>query len=88
MIAGDGATVTELNRRARTARVAERAVAESGFAIADGQKAGVGDEIVTRQNNRLLTTGKSWVKTVTTSSSPPPIPTAQWRCAASPAAPR
>ena len=62
MIAGDSATVAELNRRARTARVAERAVADSGLAIADGQKAGVGDEIVTRQNNRLLTTGKSWVK--------------------------
>jgi hypothetical protein len=62
MIAGDSATVTELNRRARTGRVAEGAVAESGLAIADGQRAGVGDEIVTRQNNRLLTTGKSWVK--------------------------
>jgi hypothetical protein len=62
MIAGDSATVAELNRRARTDRVAEGAVAESGPAIADGQRAGVGDEIVTRQNNRLLTAGKSWVK--------------------------
>ena len=62
MIAGDTATVTELNRRARTARVAEGTVAASGLAIADGQRAGVGDEIVTRQNNRLLTTGRSWVK--------------------------
>jgi hypothetical protein len=62
MIAGDSATVAELNRRARTARVAEGAVAESGPAIADGQRAGVGDAIVTRQNNRLLTAGKSWVK--------------------------
>ncbi|MGO9663820.1 MAG: hypothetical protein ACLP66_11000, partial [Polyangia bacterium] len=62
MIAGDTATVTELNRRARTARVAEGTVADSGLAIADGQRAGLGDEIVTRQNNRLLTTGKSWVK--------------------------
>jgi hypothetical protein len=62
MIAGDSATVAELNRRARMDRVAEGAVAESGPAIADGQRAGVGDEIVTRQNNRLLTTGKSWVK--------------------------
>jgi conjugative relaxase-like TrwC/TraI family protein len=62
MIAEDTATVTELNRRARTGRVAEGSVAESGLAIADGQRAGVGDEIVTRQNNRLLTTGKSWVK--------------------------
>jgi hypothetical protein len=62
MIAGDGATVTELNRRARTGRVAEGTVADSGLSIADGQRAGVGDEIVTRQNNRLLATGKSWVK--------------------------
>jgi hypothetical protein len=62
MIAGDTATVTELNRRARTARVAEGTVAEHGLVIANGERAGVGDEIVTRQNNRLLTTGKSWVK--------------------------
>jgi hypothetical protein len=62
MIAGDSATVTELNRRARTGRVETGAVAESGHGIADGQRAGVGDEIVTRQNNRLLATGKSWVK--------------------------
>jgi hypothetical protein len=62
MIAGDTATVTELNRHARTGRVAEGTVAESGLATADGQRAGVGDEVVTRQNNRLLTTGKSWVK--------------------------
>jgi conjugative relaxase-like TrwC/TraI family protein len=62
MIAGDSATVTELNRRARTARVAEGTVSDSGLVIADGQRAGVGDEIVTRQNSRLLTIGKSWVK--------------------------
>jgi hypothetical protein len=42
--------------------VAEGSVASAGLAIADGQRAGVGDEIVTRQNNRLLTTGRSWVK--------------------------
>jgi conjugative relaxase-like TrwC/TraI family protein len=62
MIAGDSATVTELNRRARRGRVAEGAVTDSGLAIAEGQRAGVGDEIVTRQNNRVLTTGRSWVK--------------------------
>ena len=44
------------------ARVADGTVAESGLAILDGQRAGVGDEITTRQNNRLLTTGRSWVK--------------------------
>jgi predicted transcriptional regulator len=62
MIAGDSATVAELNRRARTGRVAEGTVSSAGLSIADGQRAGVGDEIVTRQNNRLLTTGRSWVK--------------------------
>jgi hypothetical protein len=62
MIAGDSATVAELNRRARTARVAEGTVAESGLVIAEDQRAGVGDEIVTRQNNRRLTAGRSSVK--------------------------
>jgi hypothetical protein len=62
MIAGDTATVSELNQRARTGRVTAGMVAENGPAIADGQRAGVGDEIVTRQNNRLLAAGKSWVK--------------------------
>ena len=62
MIAGDPATVTELNRRARADRVREGAVSDEGVLIADGQTAGVGDEVVTRQNNRLITTGRSWVK--------------------------
>ena len=74
MIAGDTATVAELNRRARTGRVTEGTVAESGLAIADGQRAGVGDEVMTRQNNRLLTIGRSWVKNgdrfVVTAASP------------------
>ena len=59
MIAGDTASVTELNRRARTGRVAEGTVASEGLSIADGQRVSVGDEIVTRQSNRLLTTGRS-----------------------------
>ena len=42
--------------------MAEGTVAGGGLAIADGQRAGVGDEIVTRQNNRLLTAARSWVK--------------------------
>ena len=62
MIAGDSATVAELNRRARIARVTEGTVTGSDLAIGDGQRAGVGDEILTRQNNRLLTAGRSWVK--------------------------
>jgi hypothetical protein len=62
MIAGDAATVTELNARARAGRVTEGTVTEAGLSIADGQTAGVGDEIVTRKNNRMLSVGKSWVK--------------------------
>jgi hypothetical protein len=62
MIAGDSATVTELNCRARADRVLEGTVADEGLFIADGQTAGVGDEVVTRQNNRLIMTGRTWVK--------------------------
>ncbi len=62
MIAGDSTTVTELNVRARADRVREGTVSEEGLLIADGQTAGVGDEVVTRQNNRLVTTGRTWVK--------------------------
>jgi hypothetical protein len=62
MIAGDAATVSELNARARAGRVTEGTVTEAGLPIAEGQTAGVGDEIVTRKNNRLLSIGKSWVK--------------------------
>ena len=62
MIAGDSATVAQLNARARTDRVLEGTVASDGVAIADGQVAGVGDEVVTRQNNRLIMTGRSWLK--------------------------
>jgi hypothetical protein len=62
MIAADAVTVSELNRRARADRVAEGTVADDGLRLADGQTAGVGDEVVTRQNNRLLGAGKSWVK--------------------------
>jgi len=62
MIAGDSTTVTELNARARADRVREGTVADEGLLIGDGQTAGVGDEVVTRQNNRLITTGRTWVK--------------------------
>ncbi len=62
MIASDSATVAELNRRAKSDRVAAGAVAGEGLAIADGQVAGVGDYVVTRANNRLLVTGRRWVK--------------------------
>jgi hypothetical protein len=62
MIAGDAATVADLNQRARAGRVVTGAVVENGVRVAGGQNAGVGDEVITRQNNRLLTAGRRWVK--------------------------
>ncbi len=62
MIAGDTATVTELNRRARADRVATGAVNAAGVGVAGDQVAGVGDEVVTRQNHRLVVAGGRWVK--------------------------
>jgi hypothetical protein len=62
MIAGDTATVTELNRRSRSDRVSAGAVASKGVPMAGGQTAGVGDLIVTRQNHRQLAVSGGWVK--------------------------
>ncbi len=62
MIAGDLDTVSELNARARTDRVAEGAVADVGVEVAGGGTAGVGDLVVTRQNDRRLSTGRRWVR--------------------------
>ncbi len=62
MIAGDLGTVSALNERARTERVAVGEVQGDGLAIADGAVAGVGDRVVTRQNDRWLSIGRSWVK--------------------------
>ena len=62
MVAPDSATVSELNARARADRVAAGQVTETGLVVSDGQVAGAGDEVVTRENNRLLATGRRWVK--------------------------
>ena len=62
MIAGDLGTVSELNTRARADRVGEGVVVEDGVTVADGAVAGVGDHVVTRQNDRHLSTGKRWVR--------------------------
>jgi conjugative relaxase-like TrwC/TraI family protein len=61
MIAGDLATVSDLNARARADRVASGAVNGHGLEVSGGT-AGVGDHVVTRQNNRRLATGQRWVR--------------------------
>ncbi len=62
MIASDAGTVHELNERARADRVAAGVVSENGVRLENGQEAGVGDEIFTRQNERRLVAGSRWVK--------------------------
>jgi conjugative relaxase-like TrwC/TraI family protein len=62
MLASDTATVNELNARARGDRVANGAVIEEGVDVAGAMTAGVNDLVVTRENNRRLTTGTGWVK--------------------------
>jgi hypothetical protein len=62
MLASDAATVNELNARARSARVTSGFVAEEGIDVAGSMTAGVNDLVVTRENDRRLMTGTSWVK--------------------------
>jgi hypothetical protein len=62
MVAADTATVAELNRRARRDRVAVGQVAAEGLHVAAGQSAGIGNQVVTRQNDRTLANGHGWVK--------------------------
>jgi conjugative relaxase-like TrwC/TraI family protein len=62
MLAGDLDTVSELNTRARADRVAAGQVTEDGVSVAGGATAGVGDEVRTRQNDRRLASGHTWVR--------------------------
>ncbi len=62
MLASDSATVNELNARARAERVASGAVVDEGVNVAGAMTAGVNDLVVTRENNRRLTTDTGWVK--------------------------
>lgn len=62
MVAADTATVADLNRRARSHRVVAGSVAEHGVTVADGSVIGVGDVVVTRQNQRELGSPTGWVK--------------------------
>ncbi|MVT27185.1 relaxase domain-containing protein [Nesterenkonia alkaliphila] len=63
MIAGNAETVAALNQRARADLITTGHVEEQGVTLRDGTAAGRGDLIVTRRNERRLTTGSmSWVK--------------------------
>jgi hypothetical protein len=62
MIAVDLGTVSELNARAQADRIAAGVVSGDGVTVSGGATAGVGDQVVTRQNNRRLSTGKQWVR--------------------------
>ncbi|WP_232818136.1 MULTISPECIES: MobF family relaxase [Kocuria] len=62
MIAGTGEMVAQLNERARTDLIEAGQVEADGLRLHDGTIAGVGDLVVTRLNDRRLSTGGSWVK--------------------------
>jgi conjugative relaxase-like TrwC/TraI family protein len=63
LIADTNTTVADLNTRARADRIAWGLVALQGHRLYDATQAGVGDRIVTRHNDRHLSTGPaSWVK--------------------------
>jgi conjugative relaxase-like TrwC/TraI family protein len=62
MIAPDNQTVLELNQRARADRLTSGHVQAEGVNTASDAVIGVGDLVVTRQNNRRLATGTGWVK--------------------------
>ncbi|WP_156023417.1 MobF family relaxase [Terracoccus sp. 273MFTsu3.1] len=61
MVAADTTTVADLNRRARAHAVSQGRVAEGGVTVANGSVIGVGDVVVTRQNQRDLGSA-GWVK--------------------------
>lgn len=64
MAADSNAAVCALNRRARLDRVAAGQVEADGVELHDDNRAGIGDWIVTRQNNRraLVNGGRDFVK--------------------------
>jgi len=62
MIATDNISVEALNARARAARVAAGEVSAKGARIVGEGVAGVGDLVVTRENDRRLHAGRGWVR--------------------------
>jgi hypothetical protein len=70
MIAPTRNLVAELNARARAHRL-DHTPAVSEVPLADGNRASVGDVIITRRNDRRLRlTATDWVKTATAGPSP------------------
>jgi energy-coupling factor transporter ATP-binding protein EcfA2 len=62
MIAADDASVRELNSIAQAHHRDTRRAQRGATPLADGHTAGIGDQIVTRRNDRRLTCGNQWVK--------------------------
>ncbi|HET8559048.1 MAG TPA: AAA family ATPase, partial [Marmoricola sp.] len=62
MLAADSNTVAELNSRARADRVLAGQVTQHGIHTGADVMIGVGDQVVTRRNDRRLSTGVGWVK--------------------------
>lgn len=58
LIAADNDTVAELNDRARTDHILTGRTTATGVELRDGTTAGVGDRIITRDNNRALSNGR------------------------------
>ncbi len=77
MAASTTTGVTALSARARADRVAEGQVEADGVTLHDGTRAGRGDWIVTRVNDRQMTCnrGKDWSVTAMPGPSPPGRPT-------------
>ncbi|MFI6984189.1 MobF family relaxase [Embleya sp. NPDC050154] len=64
MIASTNALAGELSARARADRVLTGEVESGGVLLANGSRAGVGDRVVTRRNERTMAlfAGRDWVK--------------------------
>ncbi|MFV0407276.1 MAG: TrwC relaxase, partial [Propioniciclava sp.] len=63
LIAETNATVTEMNARARADRIIDGAVAPTReVALHDGTADSTGDLVITRENDRRLRNGRTWVR--------------------------